>query len=397
MATPLFNAEPDATPSPAENALLRRVTLFLAILVLGALVAFCYFASSLCITVVLAAFLAILIDPLVARFERWRCPRSISSALILFAGISILALLSYAYYGKVTDFIDYVPQYAQRVRDAIAPITQKIEKVQESASTLTPDAGKKKVTEVRVRETPNWPDFLVRGFGSVWGGMIIAGVVPFLTFFMLIRKQQMEGRFAGIFGDRLDVMAFYDRIAEMVRGFVFGNLIVGSLMAGISVAVFVGLGLRSGAAIGIASGLLNLIPFLGVLLAALLPLMAALLQFDTATPYVIISLTVLLLHLISANILIPKFIGSRVKIGPVAATIGILFWGWLWGAIGLLLAIPLTALIKIIADCNPSLIHVSNLLAETPRPVPDWAQYGGNAIDRAIPFLRRRFFQRART
>jgi predicted PurR-regulated permease PerM len=100
--------------------------------------------------------------------------------------------------------------------------------------------------------------------------------------------------------------------------------------------------------------------------------------------------------LVSANILIPKFIGSRVKIGPVAATIGILFWGWLWGAIGLLLAIPLTALIKVVADCHPSMLHISNLLAETPRPVPDWAQYTGNALDRAMPFLRRRFFQRAR-
>jgi predicted PurR-regulated permease PerM len=394
MSSPAFNADPDATSSPADNALLRRVAVLLAVLVIGALVVFCFFASSLCITVVLAAFLAILVDPLVTRFERWRCPRSVSAALILITGICALALLSYAYYGKVTDFIDYIPQYAERLREAVAPIAQKIEKVQESASSLTPDAGKKKVTEVRVREAPNWPNFLVRGFGSVWGGIIIAGVVPFLTFFMLLRKPQMEARFAGLFGERIDVVNFYDRIAEMVRGFVFGNLIVGSLMAGISVAVFMGLGLRSGAAIGIASGLLNLVPFLGVVLAALLPLMAALLQYDTVTPYVIILLTVLLLHVVSANILIPKFIGSRVKIGPVAATVGILFWGWLWGAIGLLLAIPLTALIKIIADCNPSLIHVSNLLAESPRTIPDWAQYGGNAIDRAIPFLRRRFFQR---
>ena len=70
---------------------------------------------------------------------------------------------------------------------------------------------------------------------------------------------------------------------------------------------------------------------------------------------------------LDANVLIPKFIGSRVEIGPVAATVGILFWGWLWGVLGLLLAVPLTAFVKIVADSHPSLIHLSNLLAVTPR------------------------------
>ena len=61
------------------------------------------------------------------------------------------------------------------------------------------------------------------------------------------------------------------------------------------------------------------------------------------------------LHLVSANLLIPKFIGSRVNIGPVAATVGMLFWSWIWGAVGLFLAVPLTV-VKLVADCNPSLI-----------------------------------------
>ncbi len=397
MSLSPLNVEAANTPTPqSENHLLRRATALLAVLVIAALVAFCFFASSLCITIILAAFLAILLDPVVTRLERWRFPRPLSSALILIIGIAAVCLVSYASYGKATAFLDDIPEYAERIREAISPLNQKIQQVQESAGSLTPDTGKKKVTEVRIKEPPNWPDFLVRGFGSVWGSIIIGGVVPFLTFFMLNRKPQMQSRVVGLLGKRIDVPRFFDRISEMVHGFVFGNLIVGSLMVAISVAVFTGLGLQGGVALGFASGILNLIPFLGVLLAALLPIVAGLLQFDSAGPFIIILVTVLLLHLVSANILIPRFIGSRVKIGPVAATVGILFWGWLWGAIGLLLAIPLTATIKIAADCDPSMIHISNFLAETPRAIPDWAQYGGNALDRAIPFLRRRFFQRAR-
>ena len=64
---------------------------------------------------------------------------------------------------------------------------------------------------------------------------------------------------------------------------------------------------------------------------------------------------------------IPRFVGSRLDVGPVAATIGFLFWGWLWGVAGLLLAVPLTAFIKLLADANPSLAHLSTLLARDPQ------------------------------
>jgi predicted PurR-regulated permease PerM len=171
----------------------------------------------------------------------------------------------------------------------------------------------------------------------------------------------------------------------MVRGFALGNLVIGALMAAITVAVLLGLNLQGALPLGIASGILNLVPFVGALLAAALPLLGATLQFSTAGPYVIILVTVIALHIISANFLVPKFIGSRVNIGPVAATMGMLFWGWMWGIMGILLAVPLTAFVKLVADCHPSMIHISNLLAETPQPVSRWAQFG-----EAIPFFRKR-------
>jgi len=77
-----------------------------------------------------------------------------------------------------------------------------------------------------------------------------------------------------------------------------------------------------------------------------------------------------------------------MSIGPVAATVGILFCGWLWGVMGLLLAVPLTAFIKLVADLHPSLCHLSNMLVLTPRPTPRWVRYGETALERAIPYLR---------
>ena len=374
-----------------SDKLLRTIATLLFILVAGLLTVFAYFASSICITVVLAAFFAILFDPLAVKLEKLRLPRSVAAAAMVLAGMGLIGLLGYGLYGKAVTFAEELPVYASKIQEAIAPINRKIQEVQQSAGTLTNDVRPaKRVPEVRLQESPSWPAYLVRGAGSVWGVLIIAGVVPFLTFFMLCTKEQMAVRMNALFSSSVETDRFIKSLNQMVRGFVAGNFIVGSVMALATALMLYGIGIRGAVPLGIASGLLNLVPFLGLILSLALPIAAAMLQFNTAGPYIIIALTVVSLHIVSANLLIPKFIANRVSIGPVAATVGMLFWGWLWGVMGLLLAVPLTAFVKLVADLHPSLCHVSNMLALTPRPIPRWAKYGETALERAIPYLRGR-------
>jgi predicted PurR-regulated permease PerM len=381
-----------------QSRLLSRIAWLLWAIVLVLLMAFCFFASSFCITLLLAAFLAILVDPLVTNLERLRVPRSVSAATIIVSGMLFFCLLTYSSYNRVSNLVDAMPQYADRIRDAIRPLSQKIARVQETAGTLNPEVSTntKKIAEVKVKEPPSWPSYIIRGVGPVWGAVIIIGVVPFLMFFNLLRKDQMNQRLESSLGATIDVPQFVQRVTKMVRGFAVGNLLIGSGMAAVTVVVLLTLKIQGALVLGIVSGFLNLIPFLGVVLAVLVPVAAALLQFDTAGPFAIIVLTVVCLHIISANFLIPKIIGSRVNIGPVAATAGILFWGWLWGVMGILLAVPLTAFVKIVADCHPSLIHISNLLAESPRPVSRWIETDLETVYKTIPFIRKRFPTKAK-
>jgi len=374
-----------------QPRLLSRIAWLLGIIVLLLLLVFCFFASSICIIFLLAAFLAILVDPVVTRLERWHVPRSASAGFMIVAGMLLVCFMTYASYNSISDVVETMPQYAERIRAVIQPLSQKIARVQETAGSLNPEPPAKKVAEVKIKEPPSWPSYIIRGVGPMWGAIIIIGVVPFLTFFNLIRKEQMNQRLTSFVGATIDVPLFVARVTQMVRGFAVGNLIIGSLMAMVTVLVLLALKVQGAVALGIASGFLNLIPFLGVVLAALIPLGAALLQFNTAAPFAIIFLTVVSLHIISANFLTPRIIGSRVNIGPVAATAGILFWGWLWGLMGILLAVPLTAFVKLVADCHPSLIHVSNLLAESPRPVSSWIHSGQETIYRTVPYFRKRF------
>ncbi len=375
----------------ASEKLLRRIATLLFILVMGLMAVFGYYASSICITIVLAAFLAILFDPVVVQLERLHLPRGIAAAVVVLAGIALIVLLGHDLYGRATSFAEELPVYTSKIQQTIEPISRKIQKVQQSAGSLTNDVQPaKKVQEVRLQESPTWPAFLVRGAGSVWGVLIIAGVVPFLAFFMLCSKDQMAIRMNALFCSRMDTDRFIKSLNQMVRGFVAGNFIVGSVMALATTLMLLCIGMKGAIPLGIASGILNLLPFLGLIFSLALPLAAALLQFNTPGPFIIIILTILFLHIVSANLLFPKFIATRVSIGPVAATVGILFWGWLWGVMGLLLAVPLTAIVKMVADLHPSLCHVSNMLALTPRPIPRWVRYGETIVERTIPYLRAR-------
>jgi predicted PurR-regulated permease PerM len=382
-------AQPSST-SPFD-ALLCRIATLLFILVVGLLTVFAYFASSICITVVLGGFLAILFDPVVVLLEKLHLPRGVAAAGVVLAGVVLIGLLGHELYGRAMTFSEQLPVYTSKIQQTLEPITQRIQKVQQSAGSLANDVHPaKKVPEVRLQETPSWPTYLVRGVGSVWGALIIAGVVPFLTFFILCTKDQMAIRVSALFDSKADTARFVTNLNQMIRGFMAGNLMVGFVMAVATTLMLLGIGMIGAIPLGIVSGLLNLVPFFGLILSLALPLAAAILQFNTPGPYIIITLTILLLHVVSANFLIPKFIATRVSIGPVAATIGILFWGWLWGVMGLLLAVPLTALVKLVADLHPSLCHVSNMLALTPRPTPRWVRYGETALGRAIPYLRGR-------
>ena len=352
------------TPRPQ---IFERIASLLWVIVIATVIAFCFLASSFCITLVLATFLSILIDPLVSILERWRLPRSISAVLLITAIMLAFGLAAYASYNRISSFVEEFPSYIDRIRGMVEPFNQKIAKVEESAGRLSPERTSKKIAEVKVRQPSTWPSYLVRGFGSISSTILILGFVPFLAFFMLIQKEKWYQIVAQLLGPTNDPVEFSYRLAHMVRRFAIGNLVVGMLMAIVMVCLLFTLKIQGAAILGVVSGFLNLIPFLGVILALLVPMAAALFQSTSVVSFFTIAIVVISLHILSSNFLIPRLIGSRMNIGPVAATAGILFWGWLWGMMGVLLAIPLTGVVKLIADCHPSLKNLSNILGESSR------------------------------
>jgi len=158
-------APPSSTP-PSDK-MLSRITILLLIIVAGLLTVFGYYASSICIAVILAGFLAILFDPVVVVLEKLHMPRSVAAAGIVLAGMSLVGLLGYVLYGKSMTFAEELPVYASKVQQTIEPISKKIQSFQQSAGNLANDVhATKKVPEVRLQQSPTWPAHLVRGGGG---------------------------------------------------------------------------------------------------------------------------------------------------------------------------------------------------------------------------------------
>jgi predicted PurR-regulated permease PerM len=95
--------------------------------------------------------------------------------------------LTYIFYNRISNLVDAVPQYADQIRDAIRPLSQKIARVQETAGSLNPEVSTnpKKIAEVKVKEPSSWPSYVIRGVGPVWGAFIIVLPWPLLRFLSL--------------------------------------------------------------------------------------------------------------------------------------------------------------------------------------------------------------------
>jgi len=227
------------------------------------------------------------------------------------------------------------------------------------AALQQPAVGEPQPTNViNVRPVTDWTDVLTHGVSTMTEALLAASFIPFLAYFLLTWKHHARSATVMLFPleHRHTAYVTLGLIGKMLQSFIVGNLLIGLLISAISVVIFWLLGVPFFYFIGFASGFLSLVPYLGLVLAMVPPILVGLGQLD-ASDLLAIVVVVILLHLFALNVLYPKMLGSRLKLNPLAVTIALLFWGWIWGAIGLVLAIPITGALKIIFD------HVESMKA----------------------------------
>ncbi len=359
------------------------------ILALGAAITLLFYGRVFFVTVIIASMIAFLLDPMVVFFMRLRLPRGLASFVVCSISLLFLYLGGLGLYMQGLSIMTDLPAYGQRINELVDAGATRMEHFENGIyQALTPKrlqppgavqsdvqdaapvgkARKKKteppppaplpaVQEVHIQPEPT-PlfSYIYTYLREFYGTLLMASFVPFLVYFLLSWRDHLRSRYLYLFQDehRRAASEAWSGVGDMVRAYVIGNFLLGILLSIASALLFASIRLPYWPVVAPVSGFLSLVPYIGLPLAMLPPLVAAL-PSGTPGTFLFVVVSVAMLHLLALNLLYPKFVGARVHLNPLVVTVALMFWGMLWGGIGLVLAIPITAGIKAVCD------HVSTL------------------------------------
>ena len=311
-----------------------------------------YFLKTVLITILLSALLAFVLDPLVVILVRYHIPRGIGSVIALLLMLGVVAGVTLFFYNRAVEFVKEVPRYSSTIRGSLRKLQNEAEKLENATRVAVQQpSGKTAPVPVQVQEPTTLTRLISAGASQFGDVALAASFVPFLIYFMLTWKKHVHAATLQLLPKEHRGTGYrtIGRISEMVRAFIVGNLIVGCLNSVICTVIFWVLGVPYFYFVGSISAFVGLIPYLGIFGALLAPIAIGLGTL-TKTSLIAVVLTVLILHVVSMNVLYPRLIGRRLRLNPLAVTLSLLFWAWIWGAAGLILAVPLVATTKIICD-----------------------------------------------
>ena len=238
-----------------------------------------------------------------------------------------------------TSFADSITHAVRATAPPSAVVANSVSKVEVVES--SPFSGELRTT-------------LVHGLGSAVTIFTFAILVPILSFFLLAERDSLKKVFATMFADGDQGREMWQRIVASTRAFFLGNLVLGLVTYPIFVAVFLCFSVPSAFTLAGLASFFNLIPFLGSLLAGFLPALTVLGEGDRIAATIGVYSICIAIHFAVANFVTPKVLGSKVDINATTSTIALIAWGELWGGPGLILAIPVTAAIKIAFEYSGS-------------------------------------------
>jgi predicted PurR-regulated permease PerM len=333
-----------------RRRLLRLQAAALLILAGAAVLSLIYVGKFILVVVLVSILISFVLAPVVDFLTRFQVPRGLGSLIAVLLLVVAAAAATYVSYSRAMDFMTQLPTYKARIQQMMAHVREQAQQIEQTTETVLPSSEEDKKT-VTVKQSSSWTDLVSRNASSVSEIVLSLTFVPFLVFFMLSWQDHVRSASVMLFSmeNRNTAYVMLGLVARMIRSFIVGNFIIGVFLSACSIALFGIMGLPYFYFLGVISGFLSLIPYLGVILAILPPVVADLGHLTTATFLVIVGI-VLGLHLVGMNVLYPKILGKRLQLNPLAVTLALLFWGWLWGAMGLILAVPITGAIKIICD-----------------------------------------------
>lgn len=291
---------------------------------------------------------AILLLPVSGFFERkLRAPRSVSSFLSIILLVSFIAGVLYLVGSQITKLTDDWPMLQKQIAQSVNDLYDWVQ------STFHYDVSKQKIflsnTEHKILSRGS--EVVSTTFGAVSSLMLFYVFIMIFTFFILFYRKLLFSFILQAFGKTNEpiVHDIVENIQAILRQYILGLLLEMIIVATVACTVFLLIGIKYAALLGIIVGLFNIIPYLGIFTALVL---STLITFATGpvSNAVWVAASVIAIHAVDANVLLPTVVGSKVRLNALITFLGIIFGEMIWGLSGMFLSIPVMAIFKIIFD-----------------------------------------------
>lgn len=354
------------------------------------LVAALSLARAVLIPVSLAIILSFLLVPVVRVVQRYGLKRIPAVILVSLVAFMLLGMLIAAIMSQFISLANNLPGYEdiilKKIRSMrqgestiVSGVVRMFERV--SKEIEQPSEVAKKIDKTDKATTSNRPLAVVvrtdlQQFISPYAETAhelirlaaSAGVVIALVIVMLIFREELRDRFIRLTGSRRLTVTTkaLDEAARRISDYILRKSMVNGVFGGVMAALLIAIGVPFAIVWGFLVAVLRFIPGLGIWLAAVPPLILSWIAFEDWGPFALVAILFIIVELLSINVFEPRFVGPQVGLLPVATMISLTFWTWLWGPVGMVLAIPLTVCLAVLGKYVPQLSFLSVLLSDQP-------------------------------
>ncbi len=353
----------------------------LTVLAICAVILLLRYMQEVFIPFVLAGLTFYALDPMVDWLQRWRVPRSIGAALMLLLLVGTIGLLGYTLSDDVSEVANDLPAATQKLRATLRANRNQppgaMEKLQQAATEIDKTAAEATgtsltpsgVVRVRVEEPAIQLSEYLR-WGPV-GALSFAGgsiMVFFLAYFLLVADDLFKRKLVEVIGPTLArkkvTVQVLNQIATQIEAFLMVQIFTSAVVGFATWLALWWIGLENAAVWGLCAGLLNSIPYFGPLIVTGALTVIAYVQFGTVPMALTVAAIALLITTLEGWILTPILMSRVAQINTVTIFAALLFWSWLWGIWGLLLAVPIMMAFKAVCDRVEDLQPLGKLLGD---------------------------------
>ncbi|WP_296151711.1 AI-2E family transporter [uncultured Flavobacterium sp.] len=297
---------------------------------------------------IFAFLFSLLLLPFANFLERkWKFPRSLSSAVVLLTLIVAISAILYLLLNQLSDLTSDLPAFKAQLLATSTDLQNWI------SDTFHIDNHEQisYINSATSEALSKGTSLLGQTLLSVSSLMLFLVFIFLYTFFILLHRRLLLNFLVSLFKEEHSVIVYdvVSNIQYIVKKYIVGLFIQMLIVTVLACTAFEIIGIKYALLLGLITGIFNIIPYIGILTALL---MTVLLTFSTmgSTAVLLVVVTVFVIHLIDSNYVMPKIVGSKVKINTLTALIGLVLGELIWGVKGMFLSIPIIAIFKVVFD-----------------------------------------------